>query len=241
MKLQNYKDRWNEKPVLQKVYEDLYRRIECHCIDGNILEIGGGIGNFDLEQREIIRTDLQFSHGVHVIADAHSLPFCDSTFNNIVLIDVLHHLECPLEFLSDAHRVLKEGGRIVMIEPGITPLSWIFYKLLHPEPVYMDWKPEEECHHDFLKDPYDSNQAIPTILFKRDADLFLHAVRGLRIVRSEWLSLFVYPLSGGFKPWSLIPEKWVCRVLKIEEKLLPFLGRLMAFRLMVVLEKEGSI
>ena len=44
----------------------------------------------------------------------------------------------------------------------------------------------------------------------------------------------------GFKPWSLIPEKWVCRVLKIEEKLLPFLGRLMAFRLMVVLEKEGN-
>jgi hypothetical protein len=70
--------------------------------------------------------------------------------------------------------------------------------------------------------------------------LFLEEVKGFKISSSDWLSLFAYPLSGGFKSWSLLPHKWVYFVLKIEEKLLPILGRLMAFRLMVVLEKDGS-
>ena len=64
--------------------------------------------------------------------------------------------------------------------------------------------------------------------------------KGFKINSSDWLSLFAYPLSGGFKSWSLMPYSWVRTILKIEEKLLPILGRLMAFRLMVVLEKDGS-
>ena len=54
---------------------------------------------------------------------------------------MLHHLDCPLIFLEEAHRVLKLGGRIIMVEPAITPLSHPFYHLLHEERVDMSWKP----------------------------------------------------------------------------------------------------
>jgi len=125
-----------------------------------------------------------------------------------------------------------------MVEPGITPVSKLLYKMGHEEPVEMGWDMNDLCKVDADKNPYDSNQAIPTILFKRDPQLFLAAVKGFKINSSDWLSLFAYPLSGGFKSWSLLPCRWVSLILKIEEKLLPFLGFLMAFRLMVVLEKE---
>ena len=81
----------------------------------------------------------------------------------------------------------------------------------------MGWDMNAPCEVDVDKNPYDSNQAIPTILFKRDSKLFLETVKGFKINSSNWLSLFAYPLSGGFKSWSLLPSKWVHAVLRIED------------------------
>jgi hypothetical protein len=55
------------------------------------------------------------------------------------------------------------------------------------------------------------------------------------------MSLFVYPLSGGFKKWSLIPFFLVNFLLRIEKKLTPFLGPLMAFRMIIVIENTKKI
>jgi hypothetical protein len=60
----------------------------------------------------------------------------------------------------------------------------------------------------------------------------------LKLVQLEHLSLFAYPLSGGFRSWSLISESMVEPLLKLEQRLLGLLGRFMAFRLLVVLEKR---
>ena len=240
MNLEDYQNSWNKKPVLRAIYSDLYQKIENVALAGDTLEIGGGIGNFKIGSSRIIRSDIQHSEGLDVVADAQTLPFDNEVFSNIVLFDVLHHLQCPLLFFAEAQRVLKPGGRVIMVEPGITPVSKLLYKMGHEEPVEMGWDMNDPCKVDADKDPYDSNQAIPTILFKRDPQLFLSAVKGFKINSSDWLSLFAYPLSGGFKSWSLLPCKWVRTILKIEERLLPFLGNFMAFRLMVVLEKDGS-
>ena len=240
MNLEDYQNSWNKKPVLRAIYSDLYQKIENVALAGDTLEIGGGIGNFKIGSSRIIRSDIQHSEGLDVVADAQTLPFDNEVFSNIVLFDVLHHLQCPLLFFAEAQRILKPGGRVIMVEPGITPVSKLLYKMGHEEPVEMGWDMNDPCKVDADKDPYDSNQAIPTILFKRDPQLFLTAVKGFKINSSDWLSLFAYPLSGGFKSWSLLPCKWVRTILKIEERLLPFLGNFMAFRLMVVLEKDGS-
>jgi len=238
MNLQDYQKRWNEKPILRAIYDDLYQKIENVALAGDTLEIGGGIGNLKIGKGRIIKSDIQHHSRVDVVADAHKLPFNNGVFSNIVLFDVLHHLQCPLLFFEEAARVLRSGGRIIMVEPGITPISKLLYKMGHEEPVEMEWDMNTPCEVDVDKDPYDSNQAIPTILFKQDPQLFLEKVKGFKMVSSDWLSLFAYPLSGGFQPWSLIPYSWIKVILKIEEKLLPFIGKIMAFRLMVVLEKN---
>ena len=68
---------------------------------------------------------------------AHRLPFPDRAFGGIVLLDVLHHLPEPVRFFDEAARLLRPGGRLALIEPGITPLSGPVYRLLHEEPVDM--------------------------------------------------------------------------------------------------------
>ena len=237
MRLEEYRSRWVKKHALRKVYQDLYKRMAAASLPGKSLEIGAGIGNLELQIENLFRIDIQKSPDVHVVADAHYLPFGNNTFSNVILFDVLHHLECPLIFLAEAERVLIPGGRVIMIEPGITPLSRLLYSLGHEEPVDMTWDPRVPCKPRRGKDPYESNQAIPTLLFKKYFHVLGESAISLNILENHWLSLFSYPLSGGFKAWSLIPDSWVDPLLKIEEKLLPRLGRIMAFRLMIVLKK----
>jgi hypothetical protein len=62
----------------------------------------------------------------------------------------------------------------------------------------------------------------------------------LRISRVEWFALAVYPLSGGFKPWSLIGPAAARRLLDIERAVEPVVGRWIAFRMMLTVEKASS-
>jgi SAM-dependent methyltransferase len=238
MQLEEYRRRWESKPALRAVYADLHRRMSDAAVPGPSLEIGAGIGNLATECGGLLRMDIQCSTDIDLAADAHCLPFADASFANIFLFDVLHHLQCPLRFLSEADRVLRVGGRVIMVEPGITPVSGLLYGMGHEEPVDLGWEPDPDCMPDPSKDPYASNQAIPTILFKRAPHWLAAAGTSLQVRTATWLSLFVYPLTGGFKSWSLMPSVCVSPLLRLEGLLLPLLGGLMGFRLMVILEKR---
>ena len=237
MQLDDYRARWNQKHALRAVYQDLYQRMARVSVVGLSLEIGGGIGNLEIPGKDLIRVDIQGSSGVHLAADAHFLPFRDGVISNVYMFDVLHHLQCPLLFIAEAQRVLRPGGRLIMIEPGISPWSHLIYGLGHEEPVDMHWNPRVPCKPNPSKDPYESNQAIPTLLFTKYREVLTESGISLSVSECRWLSLFAYPMSGGFKQWSLIPSWLVTPVLKFEDWLLPYLGRIMAFRLMIVLEK----
>ena len=97
MQLENYKEVWKSKKVLRLIYQDYYNTIDKYCSDGNVLEIGGGIGNFQIGGRNIIKIDIQHSDSIALVADAHNLPFPNSTFENIVLIENMHKPNCILK------------------------------------------------------------------------------------------------------------------------------------------------
>jgi SAM-dependent methyltransferase len=235
-----YRLAWENKPVLRKIYCDLYQRLVAVCRPGQTLEIGGGGGNLKRILRDVICTDIQPASWLDAVADAQALPFADSCFDNIVMFDVLHHLGRPLLLFKESLRTLRPGGRVVMIEPAITPISWLFYKLCHEEAVCMRVNPLAIMALTDESDPWDANQALPTLLLRRYRQQLEAAVPGFRVVRLEYLSLFTYPLSGGFKPWSLLPIWLVTPLLRLESVLLPFLGPLMAFRMLGVVEKSGN-
>ncbi len=52
------------------------------------------------------------------VADAGQLPFADQSFDVLLIRDLLHHLPDRHRALSEAHRVLKPGGRLTLIEPN---------------------------------------------------------------------------------------------------------------------------
>jgi hypothetical protein len=127
-----------------------------------------------------------------------------------------------------------------MIEPAITWGSTLFYRLFHQEPVRMLVDPFVEGYANPTRDPYDSNQAIPTLVATRDRNRFHELFTNLEIARVDWFSLVVFPLSGGFKPWSLIADHLARHILKIERLIEPTIGRFVAFRMMLVVQKAPA-
>lgn len=240
VRLAEHRSRWYKKPVLREIYSDLYEKIVRVCVAGPTVEIGGGSGNLKEFLPEVISFDIASSPWLDLVADAQQLPFVSSSIANFVMFDVLHHIEYPAHFFSEAQRTLKPGGRIIMIEPAVTPISWAFYNFFHEEPVVMKADPLSIGKPNPDKDPFVGNQAIPTLLATKYSHVFKKMFPELQIVKADWMSLFCYPLSGGFKSWCLIPKTVVKPILRIENTLSPILGRFAGFRLLLVLEKDSK-
>ena len=59
----------------------------------------------------------------------------------------------------------RPGGRLAMIEPAMTPMARRFYERFHEEPVDMQADPFAPVAINPDRDPFDANQAIPSLLF----------------------------------------------------------------------------
>lgn len=234
-----HRELWERKATIRLLYRDFHRRLLGSISGGPILDIGGGTAHVKDFRQDIITSDILSFPGIDVVADAHRLPFPDAFFAGIVMLDVLHHLERPVIFLEEAARVLKPAGRLAMIEPAMTPLARRFYERFHDEPVDMTADPFAPVAINPARDPFDANQAIPMLLFATPAARrrVASAIPSLRVVSVRWLSLFAYPMSGGFQSWSLMPAALVRPTLSLEEKLPEAIRKQIAFRMMVVLER----
>jgi SAM-dependent methyltransferase len=236
--LNSYVAMWLKKPVLRLVYNDFFDRIVRCTVPGTTLEVGGGIGNLKEKLNHVLSSDIQFSPGLDFVADAQSMPFREAKISNIVMLDVLHHLEFPALLFREAARVLHPGGRLVLVEPAITLGSTVFYRFIHPEPVKMSVDPLTVGIPDRERDPYDSNQAIPTLIATRYRERFHQEFPELRIIQTSWFSFLAYPCSGGFKKWSLLNPLAATLLLGLERRIERVLGRIFGFRLLLVIERR---
>jgi SAM-dependent methyltransferase len=232
---------WESKASIRLLYRDFHRQLLDSCPAGRILDIGSGTAHIKDSRPDIVSTDILPFPGIDVVADAHRLPFPNEFFSGVVMLDVLHHLERPIEFLKEASRVLKPGGRLAMIEPAMTAVARRFYEYFHDEPVHMDVDPYADVAINPDRDPFDANQAIPTLLFATPAarGRVEQAIPSLRVRSVKWLSLFAYPMSGGFQSWSLMPAALVRPVLALELKVPEAIRRQIAFRMKIVLERRN--
>jgi SAM-dependent methyltransferase len=237
--LRQHKIIWEQKPILQALYTAWYEEIVAQLVPGKTLELGGGSGNLKKFAPDVVSTDIVPLPWLDAVADAQNLPFANQSFDNIVLFDVLHHIENVTLFFNEALRVLRPGGRLVMMEPYISLASWPIYHFLHPEPVNFRQNPLDWVEPVPDRKPFDANQAFATILFERQYSSFQKKYPQFIKRYHRRMSFLAYPLSGGFNKPSLLPMKLLGTVLVLENAL-SFLSRFLAFRILVVIEKKAS-
>jgi ubiquinone/menaquinone biosynthesis C-methylase UbiE len=231
---------WKKKKFLREIYSGWYTKIVRDLAPGKTLEVGSGTGNFKEYYKEAITSDVEKLPGIDLRVDAHKLPFRKNSIGNIVMVDTLHHLADPILFLEEASRVLKSGGRIIMVEPFPTVLSLLVYRKFHKEPFIFGadyFKPQKKTN----KLAWDSNQAIPYLVFFKYRDKFEKKMgKYLKIVKAEKISYLMYPLSGGFEGPQLIPD-FLAPGLKVLERVAGIFRNFLAFRCYLVIERNPAL
>ncbi len=206
------------KPFLVAIYREWYKLLLSALPDeGPILEVGSGAGFFGEMSPRIITSEVFELPGIDVLLDGTRLPFGEAELYGIAMTDVLHHIPDVRVFFAEATRCVRPGGRMVMVEPWLTPWSKWVYKNLHSEP----FEPEADWLIPETGPLSGANGALPWILFARDRNQFETDFPQWSIESVEPIMPFAYLLSGGVSLRSLMPG-WSYDVLrKLESWLVP--------------------
>lgn len=229
---------WEARPLVRRVYAEFYGRIVRRLSDlsGPTIELGSGIGKLKEFHPGAVTTDVEPTRWADAVVDAEALPYEDGTIANLVLLDVFHHLPDPARFLDEALRVLRVGGRVMVLDPYCSPLSTPVYRRFHHERTDLAAPPFERDSQTSTA-PLESNQARATLVFYRNRAQYRRRWPELPIVSEERFAFVVYPLSGGFTRHPLLPAKLYGPLTLLERALRPA-ARLLAFRCLVVLQRR---
>ena len=222
----NYKKDYNENeypiPLYKKVVSDIKY---LGYSSGRLLEIGCSKGIFlhlaDKEGFSVYGLDTS-QYAIDYIRDNFSLPaacsdlagasFPDSSFDIVVMIDVLEHIGDTEEILRQIYRILKPGGIMVIDTPNeaslINRLSFFWYKFsLSKIKLFV------RCNHDIVHLVYFSPFGLRSVL---DSHSF-------RVVKMEFFN--IDPSLMGFNWIVNLCAKFVffvADILRMQNKMLVF-------------------
>jgi SAM-dependent methyltransferase len=133
--MKSYIKQFSERP--QYLSEKLYFERFHGASSGPILEIGCSVGHhtqFGGDRKIGIDLDLEaltIARGkgftVAQVDVQPGLPFKDASFTSIDCQHVIEHVENPLSLMKECLRVLKPGGRAVIVTPNVQVVGFEFY------------------------------------------------------------------------------------------------------------------
>lgn len=147
----SYDNRFEQKKILQKenikIFFDNNIKEYINSYD-KILDFGCGSGAFTYKisnltngdvfgvdiSDEFIKSSINFfkdkkkSNLYFEINNSQKLNFKNETFDTILMVDVIHHLENVEQIFKELNRVLKKNGKIIVYEPNkLNPLIFLMH------------------------------------------------------------------------------------------------------------------
>ena len=116
---------WKYYPVYLAKMEFIENYFAKITKNADILDVGSGEGVLVEKFREagynIIGIDLNYASKYIIKGDLSKLPFKDGTFDYILCLDVIEHLnvEYQKEALSEIKRTLKKNGELILSVPNL--------------------------------------------------------------------------------------------------------------------------
>lgn len=228
----------SQKGFLRKVYKTFYRDLMSH-VPGHekktIVELGSGAGFIKQLYPNVQTSDVLDLPDLDTVFDATKMPFQDNSVDAILFINVLHHIKNIEQFFAEAKRVLKESGRVVMIEPANTPWSRFVYMRFHHEV----FDPNAVWQVEGTRPLLDGNDALAWIIFSRDRKLFTEKFPGLKVMKLYCHTPVSYLISGGFTLRQLLPS-WMYGFVRAIEQVFQFSSNITGMFQTVVLEKRSN-
>ena len=230
---------WESKPILKIVYRDLYQLAAQYLTslpEPKIVELGSGMGHIREVIPNAIRTELFPFPWIDQVENAYKLSFDDESVSDLISTDVFHHLKYPGTALTEFNRVLRPGGRMILLEPCMSLLGLLVYGVFHVEPIAInkniDWFAPTDWSPDSM-DYYAAQGNATRIFVGKRYRPQLTAWKSIKTIR---LSALAYAASGGYSGPQLYPTR-MYTVVKSLEKIFDQFPVMFATRLLVVLEK----
>jgi SAM-dependent methyltransferase len=190
--------------LLRTRYEWMKRWIEPNS---RVAEFGAGAGfsSLYLETKSIV-TDVVENDWVDVIMDATKIGFSDESLDAIIISNALHHFAVPTRFLSEATRVLKDGGLILIDDSYCSLLMRLILRMAHHEGYSYDINVfDDHAIANDPEDPWSGNNAISNLLFDAKEE-FEAYFPGLKIVMDDPCECLLFLVSGGVTSKAPVPE-----------------------------------
>lgn len=150
---------WNYDGLLGYVSRrrfNLVRRLLPKERVGKLLEVGYGSGVFfpelakhadelygaDIHQRPADVTAVLAKAGIRVqlaTAPAEALPFADETFDVVIAVSTFEFVTDAKRAINELARVLKPGGRVIVVTPGQSPLLDLALRVFTGESAKKDF------------------------------------------------------------------------------------------------------
>jgi len=139
--------------------------------NAKILDLGSGLGRlyFSLKKlgyRNIQAADKFPQFKECLKADAgKKLPFKDNTFDVVISRDLAEHISEHIAFFGEQYRILKHGGKIVVMTPNVERLSMgeFYSTYTHVSPYTRDSLERALKVHHFTKVQVIRLRAIPKL------------------------------------------------------------------------------
>lgn len=115
-------------------------------VEGDIiLDVGCGIGDIDymiaprvskVVALDILETSIEIAKDFHslpnidfIAGDLFKLSFPDNSFDCILCLETIEHIQNPMAFLEEFHRLLKPGGYLILSTPNALSCQNIVYNV----------------------------------------------------------------------------------------------------------------
>jgi SAM-dependent methyltransferase len=112
-----------ERELCRRAFMPLGRRVlDVGCGEGGTLhhlgEPDGAVG-VDLFDEKVAFARAALPRCTFTAGSAYQLPFERGRFDQLIVRDVIHHLDEPQRFVTECARVLEPGGRVDVLEPCV--------------------------------------------------------------------------------------------------------------------------
>ncbi len=202
----------------------LDQAIAPHASKERTLEIGA-YGQADYTKYFPNRTgvDIKDGPGVDLVGSVYELPFPDASFDRILCLSVLEHLEEPKKAIAEMARVLTPEGKIIVSVPFLFPIHdapgdyWRFtpygLKLL-----FKDWMIEE------LKAETTTGESVASLLQRIGYQTrwkFNRVMKGLLFLLAKLIASspkLITHVYGDINRSALVPEAFASGIFLVAKK-----------------------
>jgi glycosyltransferase involved in cell wall biosynthesis/2-polyprenyl-3-methyl-5-hydroxy-6-metoxy-1,4-benzoquinol methylase len=109
--------------------------LDIGCGTGYLLDFVGGGTGADINPKLIKECGERYPGSKFIVSDCYSVPLPAGRYDTIIMCMIVEHLPEPGKAMSEAKRLLKDGGNLIIVVPRINDLFYRF--LVKKDPTHV--------------------------------------------------------------------------------------------------------